>query len=127
MSGKGQPLYDYEFMLSTKFTINENGCWLFRESLTQRGYGQVTFNYKVLRAHRVAYEYWRGNIPPKMLVLHTCDVRHCINPAHLFLGTDLDNKKDARNKGRLIQDKVTGKFILTVNYPFDRLTNAPTK
>lgn len=51
-------------------------------------------------AHRISWLIHRGPIPSGMLVLHSCDVRRCVNPKHLFLGTQLDNLRDMATKGR---------------------------
>ena len=53
-----------------------------------------------LKVHRLAYELWIGPIPGGMLVCHTCDIPRCVNPNHLFAGTDLDNQRDMIAKGR---------------------------
>ena len=76
-------------------------CWLWTASCYQRGYGQFSPAHKVrAKAHRFSWELTNGKIPNGMYVLHTCDVRACVNPEHLFLGTHEDNMKDMRIKGR---------------------------
>lgn len=74
-------------------------CWEWQQSLIY-GYGKFTFRYKTYRAHRVAYELVRGPIPDDLVVMHTCDNRKCCNPAHLRLGTQLENIQDCTRKGR---------------------------
>ena len=86
-------------------------CWLWMYSLlsdiyNSGGYGQVTIRNRRLRAHRVAWELTNGPIPDGLHVLHRCDVRHCVNPDHLFLGTDADNIHDAMAKGRFVPPPV---------------------
>jgi hypothetical protein len=53
-----------------------------------------------MRAHRAIYKLFIGDIPKGLMVCHSCDVRNCINPKHLFIGTAKDNTKDMMNKGR---------------------------
>jgi hypothetical protein len=82
------------------------GCWLWIGSLTSTGYGQLGLGSKIdgtrrpHKAHRVAYELYVGKIPPGMGVLHRCDNPPCVNPQHLFLGTQKDNAQDMGRKGR---------------------------
>jgi hypothetical protein len=75
-------------------------CWEWRASRTHGGYGRFRTPQTHLQAHRVAWELTIGAIPEGLDVLHSCDNRPCCNPAHLFLGTDLDNARDRMSKGR---------------------------
>ena len=81
-----------------------NGCWNWTATtVTRTGtvyYGRFSLNGKVVIAHRVAWELENGPIPEKMLVLHKCDNGLCVNPDHLFLGTQRDNMLDMYKKGR---------------------------
>ena len=77
-----------------------SGCWLWTACTATNGYARITVAGVSRGGHRVAYELYRGPIPENMQVLHTCDVRCCVNPLHLFLGTQADNITDMINKGR---------------------------
>jgi len=77
-------------------------CWLWQGGINQRGYG---FCGRSEKAHRVAWELTHGAIPKGLCVCHECDVRNCVNPEHLFIGTHGDNNRDARNKGRGVYPK----------------------
>ncbi len=71
-------------------------CWAWAGGHNNMGYGM----HKRRLTHRVAYEREHGPIPAGMMVCHTCDEPGCINPAHLWLGTNADNQRDASEKGR---------------------------
>lgn len=80
-----------------------NGCWEWAGYRYQNGYGkaQLTRNgIKLQYAHRVAYFLVNGPIPEGKFVCHHCDNPPCINPAHLFLGTNKSNSDDKMRKGR---------------------------
>lgn len=77
-------------------------CWLWTASRNWAGYGLclVGKNRKLTNAHRVSWEMANGKIKGGLHVLHKCDVRNCVRPDHLFLGTHRDNMLDMRAKGR---------------------------
>lgn len=75
-------------------------CWEWQARKTSKGYGACRFMGREARAHRVAWEITNGLIPDGLFVCHTCDNPPCVNLAHLFLGTNLDNMRDAVQKGR---------------------------
>ncbi len=77
-----------------------NSCWLWKGGKDIYGYGRLRVPGHNLLAHRISYELHHGPIPKEMLILHKCDNPPCVNPAHLFLGTQETNNKDAKSKGR---------------------------
>jgi hypothetical protein len=85
-----------------KFIPEPNsGCWLWTAAAKGDGYGHFALNNgKPIGAHRASWMIYNGDIPDGMHVLHRCDVRCCVNPDHLFLGTNQDNVQDRQRKGR---------------------------
>ncbi len=77
-----------------------HSCWLWTGAKKIDGYGQFGVLNKTQQAHRVSWELHYSPIPPGLHVLHRCDNPPCVNPAHLFLGTNADNVKDRIEKGR---------------------------
>lgn len=75
-------------------------CWPWRRARDRHGYGQFQLAGRMEQAHRVAWTLLRGPIPDGQHVLHRCDTPPCVNPDHLFLGSQGDNVRDMTAKGR---------------------------
>lgn len=82
-----------------------DGCWLWTGLVTRTGYGTIRVKGRATSTHRFSWEIHFGQIPEGRgyhgtCVCHHCDVRNCVRPEHLFLGTNLDNTTDRDQKGR---------------------------
>jgi len=90
------------------------GCWEWCGSLRTDGYGQMSDrNRRSKAAHRFAWFATYGEIPEGMHVLHKCDNRICVNPAHLYLGTHADNMRDRSRRSRQARGETNGRAKLS--------------
>lgn len=78
-------------------------CWLWMGAVNTTGYGMANLpRQKNIVAHRLAYTMLKGPIPDSLRALHKCDTPRCVNPDHIFLGTQKDNGLDCKAKGRTV-------------------------
>jgi hypothetical protein len=94
-----------EDVFHERYKVAPSGCWEWTASRSSSfGYGLLILpGEKSVRAHRYSYERTNGPIPDGKVIMHTCDNPPCVNPAHLILGTRLENNRDAASKGRMQQ------------------------
>lgn len=83
-------------------------CWLWQGAVDSRGYGVMGLGGRKLgvgRVHRLSWEMVNGPIPPNALICHHCDVKQCVRPDHLYLGTKRTNAADAQERGQMSTGK----------------------
>lgn len=87
-----------------EFSINENGCFIVTSHATySTGYVVLSKHTERKALHRLVYEECFGEIPKGLVVRHKCDVRNCINPEHLEIGTQADNVRDTVERNRTLR------------------------
>ena len=103
--------------------VKSDNCWEWTGKKQSSGHGQVILHRgaKQLGAHRVSWEIHNGSIPKGMYVCHKCDNPSCMNPDHLFIGTNLDNIKDmwAKGRGKPPPDVKSSRTECPKGHPFD--------
>lgn len=93
-------LYNQVFERFFLLVQYSDDCWNWTGYKTEKGYGKFGINYRAHLAHRLSYEYFIEPIPKGLFVCHHCDNPSCVNPFHLFVGTNRDNMIDMYAKGR---------------------------
>lgn len=92
-------------LLKANCVVDEHGCWIWPFNAFKNGYGRLScrmvlaIGVNTSRVHVAAYRLWNGAISGNLYVCHSCDVKRCFNPKHLWLGTNKDNQLDAASKG----------------------------
>lgn len=103
--------------IKTKYVVDPiTDCWEWTGAMASSGYGKIGcggHSGRTLSAHRAAWEIAHGEIPDRLQVLHSCDNKKCVNPQHLFLGTQSDNILDCIRKGRAVR-KLTNEDVLQI-------------
>ena len=98
-------------------------CWLWTGKLDKDGYGHTSLhgrNSNPIGSHRRSYELFKGEIENNLFVCHSCDIRHCVNPNHLFLGTTQDNMNDMCAKERANAPKLNVEKVLEIRKIYDK-------
>jgi hypothetical protein len=80
--------------------LDENKCWEWKGAIDAYGYGSFSLNKKTYKSHRLMYEIYYSKPLKDLHCLHKCDNPSCVNPLHLFAGTNYDNMRDKVIKGR---------------------------
>ena len=91
----------------------EDECWTWKGAKLTNGYGAFSVGIKRISAHRFSWNLHFGEIPKGMVVCHKCDNPPCANPNHLFIGTDAENQRDKKEKGRAARGEANNKAKLT--------------
>jgi hypothetical protein len=111
-----------ERLLDGSIPEPNSGCWIWVKADDKR-YGSLSVDGRLKKAHRLSFECFVGHIPDGIKVCHRCDNTFCVNPKHLFLGTQSDNMKDMSSKGRnpmqLRPERSSLRAVRTVRYGVD--------
>ncbi len=91
-----------------------DGCFIWQGAVSSSGYGVFRYQRKLWHVHRLSWLFYRGADPGESQVLHLCDVRTCVNPAHLYLGDHADNMRDMATRGRAAAGSRNGNSKLTL-------------
>lgn len=104
---------DVKSRLINNHTKCDGGCWIWNGKVEKSGYGRMSVYRKPHSVHRLAYETFVGQIPEGNVVCHSCDNKLCINPDHLWVGTQQDNMTDKVSKDRQPKGETHGRARLT--------------
>ena len=116
----------WRFLWYIDFPAQPEDCWLWNGSRNRShgrlAYGCLRMRGKTRPAHRISYEYFHGPVPKGKFVCHRCDNPPCVNPAHLFAGTDSENKigmrKDLTGE-KHPRSKLTDRDVKVIRWMYD--------
>jgi len=91
--------------LLSRIEKQDSGCWKWIGTKNKKGYGMMVYKGRIHASHRVSWQEFYGEIPEGMLICHKCDNPSCVNPDHLFVGSNQDNMDDMKQKGRASKSK----------------------
>lgn len=106
--------------LETQYDLNENGCWVWKNNKSNRGYGSTQYKGKIYKVHRLYWILSGRSLPDDLHILHGKDcVTSCFNPYHLTPGTPIQNALDRHRDGTMRQAKLTREQILDIRSRVD--------
>jgi hypothetical protein len=117
---EGTMIYEIDDYLKKLFfdrvlKLTPEECWPWVGSFRRDGYGQLEYKTKSHLAHILSYQILRTDYDDNLQVCHSCDKRRCVNPVHLFQGTQWDNINDCVTKGRHCHGESHGMARLSEN------------
>ena len=99
--GLFEPIYSVDDgqYLASRIRIDSNGCWIWQQS-KREGYGRIVRHGRTWQAHVFSYVTHIGEVPLGLQINHKCHVRACVNPEHLYAGSQQQNMQDMKDAGR---------------------------
>lgn len=120
--------FNRQYIVDRSYNDPFTGCWEWLLSIDPSGYGNAAINCRKIGAHRLSYIVFVGEILKGLNICHTCDNRKCVNPDHLWAGTQGDNIRDCVRKGRLNHlFKVTHEVVAQIQSSKDKVSDLAIK
>ncbi len=109
------------------YVLVTDDCWLWKGPVNRGGYGKLSFRKKkTVTAHRVSYLLFKGEIEDDLLVCHSCDIRPCVKPAHLWTGSHMENMIDMLDSGNQ-RSKLSAIDVIKIRELVEKFDVAQTK